>query len=89
MIAQQYPKEQVAEFALDAESAAEYETTKDTNIQELLNKAPGTLTPYEEQLLIDAGFDDYVKGGMKGILWVTSSLWDYLLLPQKQSSHCS
>jgi len=66
MIAQQYPKEQVAEFALDAESAAEYETTKDTNIQELLNKAPGTLTPYEEQILIDAGFDDYVRGGMKG-----------------------
>lgn len=31
MIAQQYPKEQVAEFALDAESAAEYEATKDTN----------------------------------------------------------
>ena len=66
MIAKQYPKEQVAEFALDAESAAEYETTKDTNIQELLNKAPGTLTPYEEQILIDAGFDDYVRGGMKG-----------------------
>ena len=66
MIAQQYPKEQVAEFALDAESAAEYETTKDTNIQELLNKAPGTLTPYEEQILLDAGFDDYVRGGMKG-----------------------
>ena len=65
-IAQQYPKEQVAEYALDAESAAEYETTKDTNIQELLNKAPGTLTPYEEQLLLDAGFDDYVRGGMKG-----------------------
>ena len=66
MIAQQYPKEQVAEYALDAESAAEYETTKDTNIQELLNKAPGTLTPYEEQILLDAGFDDYVRGGMKG-----------------------
>ena len=66
MIAQQYPKEQVAEFALDAESAAEYETTKDTNIQDLLNKAPGTLTPYEEQILLDAGFDDYVRGGMKG-----------------------
>jgi hypothetical protein len=66
MIAQQYPKDQVAEFALDAESAAEYETTKDTNIQELLNKAPGTLTPYEEQILLDAGFDDYVRGGMRG-----------------------
>ena len=66
MIAKQYPKEQVAEYALDAESAAEYETTKDTNIQELLNKAPGTLTPYEEQILLDAGFDDYVRGGMKG-----------------------
>ena len=65
-IAQQYPKEQVAEYALDAEAAAEYETTKDTNIQDLLNKAPGTLTPYEKQILIDAGFDDYVKGGMKG-----------------------
>ena len=66
MIAQQYPKDQVAEYALDSESAAEYETTKDTNIQELLNKAPGTLTPYEEQILLDAGFDDYVRGGMKG-----------------------
>ena len=66
MIAKQYPKEQVAEYALDAESAAEYETTKDTNIQELLNKAPGTLTPYEEQILLDAGFDDYVRDGMNG-----------------------
>jgi len=31
----------------------------------LMSKAPGTLTPEEEQALIDAGLDDFVKGGMK------------------------
>ena len=65
-ISQNYSKEEVAEIALDAEAASEYEMTKDTNIQELLDKAPGTLTPYEEQILLDAGFDDYVNGGTLG-----------------------
>ena len=32
-------------------------------LDDLMNKAPGTLTPEEEKLLSDAGYDDYVRGG--------------------------
>tara|TARA_B100000003_G_C10937262_1_gene373923 strand:- start:5508 stop:7493 length:1986 start_codon:yes stop_codon:yes gene_type:complete len=36
------------------------------NLDKLLSKAPGTHTPAEAQFLIDNGYDDFVKGGMKG-----------------------
>ena len=32
-------------------------------LNDLMSKAPGTLTPEEEQALIDAGLDDFVQGG--------------------------
>jgi len=32
-------------------------------LDDLMNKAPGTLTPEEEKLLSGAGYDDYVRGG--------------------------
>jgi len=33
------------------------------NLRDLMNKAPGTHTPAEKQALLDAGLDDFVKGG--------------------------
>jgi len=35
------------------------------NLNSLKSKPPGTHTPEEEQALIDAGLDDFVRGGMK------------------------
>ena len=35
------------------------------NLDKLLSKAPGTHTPAEAQFLIDNGYDDFVRGGMR------------------------
>ena len=36
------------------------------NLDKLLSKAPGTHTPAEQQFLVDQGYDDFARGGMKG-----------------------
>ena len=36
------------------------------NLDQLLSQRPGTYTPEQEKFLIDQGYDDYVRGGMRG-----------------------
>ena len=36
------------------------------NLGQLLNQSPGTYTPEQEQFLIDQGYDNFVRGGMRG-----------------------
>ena len=72
--AKTHSKDEVADVAMQAEEEAIYSAAQNSEIQRLLDKASkdggASLTEEEKKLLIDNGYDDFVRGGMKGTDWL-------------------
>ena len=72
-IVDQYPTDQAADLAVKAEGDSILIAAQDPKVQDALMKAidmTGELTPEEKQILINNGYDDFVRGGMKGTDWM-------------------
>ena len=68
-IVNKYSADEAADLAVKAEGDAILIASQDPKVQEALVKAyddPSSLTSEEKQILINNGYDDFVRGGMKG-----------------------
>jgi hypothetical protein len=68
-IVNKYSADEAADLAVKAEGDAIIIASQDPKVQEALVKAyndPSSLTSEEKQILINNGYDDFVRGGMKG-----------------------
>ena len=72
-IIDQYPTDQAADLAVKSEGDSILIAAQDPKVQDALMKAidmTSELTPEEKQILINNGYDDFVRGGMKGTDWM-------------------
>jgi len=68
------PTDQAADLAVKAEGDAILIAANDPAVQEALDRAtkygPQSLTAEQKQILINNGYDDFVRGGMQGTDWL-------------------
>ena len=74
VIANSISQDQAADLAVKAEGDAILLAANDPAVQEALDRAtkygPQSLTAEQKQILINNGYDDFVRGGMQGTDWL-------------------